>query len=146
MGDAQVEGADELMIEFELCIKLIFKPFRHHVNRAVAVDGDILPLWKCILNVLEDLLRDRTSRSPDSSPNGKKLMSDELCRSMNELASEHLQNAIMFLVKNRQIVGPDATSPGDLTTITWESVSRMGVCQKYLGQWLETASNQTVNK
>jgi hypothetical protein len=76
MGEGGVHSSDELMIEFELCIGLIFKPLRHHLPNLLAASsssssagvvtgggggGDkngILSVWKSILSALEELLGD----------------------------------------------------------------------------------------
>lgn len=141
IGNARVDSIDELMIEFELCIKLIFKPFRHHLARVQDENGDVLALWKALLAVLENFLRDEKVTTPANSPNGDKPVSDDLARTMNELANEHLQNAIMFLISKGLITDSDANSPGDLTAATWESVERMGFCKSFVGEWKEAAKS-----
>ena len=142
-GNVNVDSVDELMIEFELCIKLIFKPLRHHITRVVDANGDVLGLWKSILKVLEDILKDETATATAASPGGSTLVSNNLLKTMNELANEHLQNAIMFLISAELITG-EPESPGDFTSLTWDSVGRMGFCKGFVDEWKKAALNPPV--
>jgi len=131
-GKAQVDSADELMIEFELSIKLIFKPLRHHIPRVAEANGDALGLWKCILTVLEDLLED------ESTPEAGGAASGNVLKTMNELTTEHLQNAIIFLVSEGLIMDAESDSP--FTAVTWDHIGRMGCCKNYLEEWKKAAA------
>lgn len=142
-GEAMLDSTDELMIEFELTIKLIFKPLRHHIMRVVQSGGDVVPLWKSVLTVLEELLADEKAKAPPKSPNGNNLMSDGLAKTMNELANEHLQNAIMFLIE-QGLISSDPKAPGDFTAVTWDSVGKMGFCKGFVSGWKEAAANPPV--
>ena len=144
-GEAIVESADELMIEFELCIKLIFKPLRHHITRVAEAKGDVITLWKSVLGVLEDLLGDEKASVPPQNPDGHSLMSDKLAKTMNELASEHLQNAITFLAAEQLIAGSEPKAAGDFTAVTWDSVGRMGFCKNSVKGWKDAASKQAAS-
>lgn len=143
-GEAKVESTDEIMIEFEQSVKLIFKPLRHHIMRIVEANGDAVSLWKAVLGVLEGLLADEKGRAPPKSPDGHDLVSDKLAKTMNELANEHLQNAITLFIEKGLITGSDPTTPGDFTAVTWDSVGRMGFCKSFVSGWKEKAANQTV--
>ena len=139
-GNAQVYSAHELMIEFELCVKLMFKPLRHNISRVAAASGDALSLWKSILTVLEGLLKEETTKAPPpSTPGEGTLVTDGLLKTMNELANEHLQNAIMLLVAEELITGSEATSTGDFTSVTWDFVGRMGFCKNFVDEWKKAA-------
>lgn len=140
VGKANVDSVDELMIEFELCIGLLFKPFRHHLKRVVDANGNILSVWKSVLSVLEELLRDEKSSSDSpGSDERRHIVPVELVQTMNELAHEHLQNAIMFLITAGLITG-DTESPSEISSTTWDSVSRMGFCKGSVDEWKQAAS------
>jgi hypothetical protein len=143
-GDATVDRADEIMIEFELCIKLIFKPFKHHAKRVADANGNVSTVWKAVLAVLEDFLRDETPSVPQSPDQQQHLMSPELARTMSELANEHLRGTIMFLV-SAGILSSDPASTAELTTMTWESVGKMGFCKSHVEEWKESAKSQATN-
>lgn len=143
-GNAQVYSANELMIEFELCIKLMFKPLRHNITRVAAANGDALGLWKSILAVLEGLLKEETVKAPPpSTPGEGTLVTDGLLKTMNELANEHLQNAIMLLIAEDLITSSEAASSGGLTSVTWEFVGRMGFCKNFVDEWKKAAEAKT---
>ena len=142
-GNTEVDRADELMIEFELCIKLIFKPLRHHVRRVADTNGSVITVWKSVLGGLEELLRDEKPTVPQT-PDRRPLVSAELAMTMSELANEHLRGAIMFLV-NSGLLSSDAKSPAEMTTVTWESVGKMGFCKNFVDEWKEAAKNETIN-
>lgn len=143
MGKAKVEGTDELMIEFELCVKLIFKPLKHHAKRVADANGNVLAVWKSVLDVLEELLRDEKPSAPQT-PGPGQVMSDDLIKTMNELANEHLRGALMFLV-SVGLLGSDTDSPGEFTAVTWDSIGKMGFCKGFVDEWKEAAKVEAVN-
>jgi hypothetical protein len=125
--DPSVETTDQLMMEFELCIGLIFKPLRHHLK---AFDSVSIPsVWKSVLCVLEELLGEKKASITDEPSIPAKLKN-----TMNGLANEHLQSAIQILLSNGFL---DAKS--DMTNFTWESVSRMGVSEGEVEAWKQKA-------
>ena len=128
------------MMEFELCIGLIFKPLRHHVKHIVECGGSLPSIWLSVLSVLEDLLGDKHSEVPPPFDEEQEVIPDNLKATMNSLANEHLQNAIKVLL-SIGVLSADSSTPGDITAKTWESVSRMGVSDGDVQQWKQQASN-----
>lgn len=130
LGHGSIPSTDELMIEFELCIGLIFKPFRHHLRRALTegLESHIVPLWSAVLSVLEELLS--SSVSEDRSG-----LSETLHKTMHDLATEHLRNAIVMLVSSGVLVDPksDAGMSGD----TQAAILRMGISKNSLDNWIQ---------
>jgi hypothetical protein len=144
IGNASVESADELMIEFDLCVKLIFKPLHHHILRVVSSGGDDgAALWKAVLCLLEKLLHEEKGHSPNGPTSLGNLMTIELADNMLGLASEHLHDAIKFLSKEGLIAWDEPNSPGDFSAITWDCVGRMGYCKGSVNEWKQ-AANQAV--
>jgi hypothetical protein len=134
-----MESTDELMIEFELCIGLIFKPLRHHLKNVLATDGSLSSIWQSVLSVLEDLLNEPERNSPISEP--KEMIPENLKATMNDLANEHFQNAIMVLISAGVLLA-DSKSPGDISAITWESVGRMGINEGSVVEWKQAAGQE----
>lgn len=123
MGKKHVATTDELMIEFELCIGLIFKPLRHHLQSFVdaGIKGELASVWKCVLSVLEDLLGDASSTK---SPAEEQLViSIGLKETMDNLANEHLQNAVKVLMSAGVL--SSELAPGDVAGMTLENVKKM---------------------
>jgi len=142
LRDPSIETTDQLMMEFELCIGLIFKPLRHH-SKSLKESG--LPsIWQAVLVVLEKLHSD--SEPVASQPEEQQeYIPENLKRTMDSLANEHLQNAIKVLL-SAGVLFADSKSPGDLTALTWESVSRMGVSDGDVQQWKQEAVNETASE
>jgi hypothetical protein len=115
-NDKSITSIDQLMMEFELCIGLIFKPLRQHLHSIIstttititAPNGYLSMVWMAVLKVLENLFSpsnaatfnaDPTDDECDASPhNQSSVLSDELIATMNSLAKEHLQSAIQVLI------------------------------------------------
>jgi hypothetical protein len=84
---------------------------------------------------LEELLREDTGgHSPDSKP----VIPEKLKVTMQDLTSEHLQNAISVLISAGVLLA-DSTSPGDITATTWEAVKRMGIGEGLVQEWKKKA-------
>jgi hypothetical protein len=142
--DPSVETTDQLMMEFELCIGLIFKPLRHHMKKIVQCGGGLPPIWLSVLSVVEDLLNDKLPEAPSHHDDEElEVISENLKATMNSLANEHLQNAIKVLLSIGVLSADDAITPGDITANTWESVRRMGVSDGEVQQWKQDASSSS---
>jgi len=134
-GRGAIPSNDEMMIEFDLCIGLIFKPLRHHLDNAVPshVESHVYPLWTSVLTVLEEVLTvgskgDETIAVPDS-----------LRSTMHDLATEHLQQATALLISSG-VLATDRDTDHEASSNTWKSVLRMGISQKALDSWIKKAS------
>ena len=138
--NVHVEDFDELMIELELCIGLIFKPLRHHLKNVVE-EGDVvlLSLWTPVLQVLTEILSPpilggKTSNTESGSPTSNKMF-----EATNDLAIEHLRNVIMVLIGYGVLV-EGSSQPNDLTDLTWTFVGKIEVCKPFLDEWKKAAS------
>ncbi len=118
--DPSLETTDQLMVEFEMCLSLVFKPLRHHLQQLVAEDSNLPILWATVLQVVEKLL------APSPSETQQPSIPANLKSTMNSLTNEHLKNAIQVLL-NAGVLSTEPRQPGDLTDLTWQSVHRMGV-------------------
>lgn len=138
-GNRNAGNSDSLLIEFELCIGLVFKPLRHHLQTVIEKEtGNNLSLiWGSVLTVLESLLGERSAKdSPESQPVP---VPTSMKATMTSLANEHLQSAIMVLI-SAGVLRADSRSPDDITTMTWESVGRMGIQESAVQEWKEAAA------
>lgn len=136
LRDPSIETTDQLMMEFELCIGLIFKPLRHHSKKLKDNGGSLPSIWQSVLVVLEELLGNKHATSPLEER--REHIPENLKKTMDSLANEHLQNAIKVLLSTG-VLFADSKAPGDLTAITWESVSRMGVSDGAVQEWKQQA-------
>lgn len=141
---------DELMIEFELCIGLIFKPLRHHLHSILAEPNTqvrLVAIWKSILVFLEDLLgvaarENQQQQHEDHFEDA--LLPESLRATMRDLATEHLQSAIVMLKSVGVIVGEASASGDDISSITWNSVSRMDISEATVKEWRMDTTNTSV--
>jgi hypothetical protein len=137
-GKAHPESFDELMIELELCIGLIFKPLRHHLKNVVGEGQSVLlSLWNPILGVLQDILKEPDAANGGS---GDKALHNpkKIIQSTNELTLEHLRNVIMVLI-DFGVLKAESEAPDDITAITWDAVSKMDFGKKFLEEWKQAA-------
>jgi hypothetical protein len=152
------------MMEFELCIGLIFKPLRHHIHHIIdcgtgdnsAAPGkkeNLLSIWFSVLLVLENFFGNKGHvHLPDGEASDEynghmshSVISDELKSTMGSLANEHLQSAIQTLL----LMGVLKTEPIDaedvFTLKTWESVKRMGISDAEVQHWKQQAMSMSKN-
>mmetsp|Transcript_53476 Transcript_53476/g.105465 ORF Transcript_53476/g.105465 Transcript_53476/m.105465 type:complete len:179 (-) Transcript_53476:2-538(-) len=133
-----VDPQDEIMIELELCIGLIFKPLRHHVQNIVNDGGDaMIALWKATLEVLKIVLGDQFSA--DEMSNDKPVFVNVVAKPFNELALEHLRNVIMVLI-DYDILHAESTQDGDISSWTWNALGEIECCKKFLDEWKQAAT------
>lgn len=114
--------AEEIMIEFEMCISLIFKPFLHHLRKLIRAETEFAAIWISILGVMTQLLGNESrsnrwggtySRKNDCEyddeygnedegahfvGDAQNMSQEKLLRTTKELGSEHLRNAVMVLI------------------------------------------------
>ena len=135
----EIENFDELMIELELCIGLIFKPLRHHLKNVIGDDRVLLlSLWKPVLDVLKSILKYPDAESERPAVESGEFNPERIVKATNDLAIEHLRNVIMVLI-SFGILKAQSQSPDDISAITWESVSEMDSCKEFLDEWKKAA-------
>lgn len=79
--------------------------------------------------VIEDLLGAGNNPEEDEAA-----LPESLRRTMQDLATEHLQNAIKVLMSAGAILSEPKT-PNDLSSLTWDSVVRMGIEKETIDLW-----------
>lgn len=120
--------AEEVLIELEMCISLLFKPFLHHLKRLLASDEAFVGIWMNMLSVMTLLLGEDIAPQDE----GGELTPGRLLWTTKELGSEHLRNAILVLAASGVLKTPDA---GQVSALTWNSIDDMAFCQKYVAEW-----------
>jgi hypothetical protein len=138
---ANIENFDELMIELELCIGLIFKPLRHHLRNVANEDGVVLlSLWKPVLVVLKDMLRNPSTDTGSTTEGKRTMTSGRVLDATNELAIEHLRNVVMVLI-GFGVLKAEPQAPDDISALTWDSVGKIDSCKSFLDEWKLAASS-----
>lgn len=138
-----VEHMEDVMIEIELFISLMYKPLLHHLKRILNAEADLLGVWTSLLSVMEMLLGnemiDESTEDDGELVDSNGMTPDQLRRSTKELASEHLRNAIMVLTASG-VLRAVSESEGDISAVTWDSVSKMEFCKDQVEEWKKSAS------
>ena len=132
-GGVDIESrADEILIEMEMCISLIFKPFLHHLKTLLKLEnGELVEIWVSLLGVMTQLLGDDVQPQDGGSlgAGARTLTRDKLLWTIKELGSEHLRNAVLVLVACGVLNGePDPSD--EMSTLTWNSIGDMWLSAK----------------
>ena len=133
------EDSAENEIELELCIGLIFKPLRHHLQNIVNEGMDALvSLWAPMLDVLKQILNQENPQA-EAEENGAD-ESKDLVKSSNVILLEHLRNVIMVLI-TYDVLQAEPSQSNDITAMTWSAVAEMDYCKTFLDEWKQAASH-----
>jgi hypothetical protein len=133
-------STEDIMIESEQCIGLIFRPFLHHSKRlACYPDNSHLTLvWSAVLAAMESVLQSDAEVAVAGGESST--LVQDLRAPLKELACEHLRNAIMVLHAVGALKG-DSDISGEMSSLTWASVSRMSFCTGYISEWKDSTSS-----
>mmetsp|Transcript_15948 Transcript_15948/g.23458 ORF Transcript_15948/g.23458 Transcript_15948/m.23458 type:complete len:1647 (+) Transcript_15948:145-5085(+) len=133
-----VQRTEDIMIEFEQSVSLIFKPFVYHVKNIIVSGNstDLEKVWSKLLSAMEELLQEKPDEKTSSDPSAP----GALRKTLKDLASEHLRNAIMVLHAHGVLHGnPDDSD--SLSVETWIVIDRMTFCTERAKEWQETTSS-----
>jgi len=133
---------EEIMIELELCISLIFKPLLHHMRYLLRTQESFIHLWKSILSAVSLLLSDKDEDVEDAS-NARTM--DNLLSTSKELAKEHLRNAVMVLSASGLITGKSEKNGTDVSSITWSAIESMEFCKPFVEEWKQSTMEDNEN-
>ncbi len=133
---------EETLIELELCISLLFKPFLHHLKTLISVKQEFVGIWLSMLGIMTQLLGDE-SAAPSKEDDTHTAEDDVVTRAKlfnttKELASEHLRNAVMVLAAMGVLDGDSAksdTQEKEITSVTWAAIGSIGYCKPHLDEW-----------
>mmetsp|Transcript_8264 Transcript_8264/g.15570 ORF Transcript_8264/g.15570 Transcript_8264/m.15570 type:complete len:1619 (-) Transcript_8264:17-4873(-) len=134
---------DEVMIELELCISAIFKPFLHYLRRLSANPKDLETVWLSMISVVSHLLNQETQHNTANNKSNK--ISLEQLNATKHLAAEHLRNAITILI-SKGIIAREAKYADDISSLTWTAIDRVPYLEKYSKDWKDSATLQADGK
>ncbi|KAL9186953.1 hypothetical protein ACHAXT_010673 [Thalassiosira profunda] len=135
---------EENMIELELCISLLFKPFLHHLKALVSVEQEFVGIWISMLGIMTQLLGEESKQSAEENAavrEGGLVTREKLFLTTKELGSEHLRNAVMVLSAMGVLVGDvdTASEAQEFSSVTWSAIGSIGYCKPYLDEWKSSA-------
>ena len=134
-GDA-ADSHEEVMAELELCIGLVFKPLRHHIQNIVNEGTeDLMLVWVPILDVMKEVFNESISEN-GTHENGQGAAG--IIKSSNELALEYLRNIITVLI-DYNVLQAEPSQRDDMTALTWDAVAEMNYCKDFLEEWKQAA-------
>lgn len=127
---------EDVMIEFEQCVSLIFKPFLHHA-KSICQDPlqNLELIWTALLQAMEQLLQLSDDEEQPSSNNNDAMTPGMLRWTLKELASEHLRNAIMVIHSHNKLAD-------GMDTMTWEAIEQMSFCKHLVPEWKQGVKEQ----
>jgi hypothetical protein len=129
---------EEIMIELEICISLLFKPFLHHLKNLVALEQEFLGIWISMLGIMTHLLGDEAAATEEEDYDDGIITREKLFRVTKELASEHLRNAVMVLIAMNVLTnddGDEAQPASHFSLATWAAIGSIGYCKPFLDEW-----------
>lgn len=132
---------DEVMIELDLCVGLMFKPLRHHMEK-IAKEGRaaLESVWGRILQVLLETMG-QGGEDPNTHPGNGHSKLNQVLQSTDDMVLEHLRNIIMVLIGYGAIKAQSSGEDGDghdMTTRTWDTIGKLKF-SKFLDEWKEAA-------
>eukprot|EP01083_Nonionella_stella_P118636 354213_1 len=80
---------EEILIELELCISTIFKPFLHHLDKLSGDMEELAAVWMSLLSILSHLLGKDSSVDVE-----RKVKNGNLLKATKDLATERLRDSV----------------------------------------------------
>jgi hypothetical protein len=132
---------EEIMIELEICISLLFKPFLHHLKNLVLLEQEFLGIWISMLGIMTHLLGDDAAPVEEDGHDDGIMTREKLFRITKELGSEHLRNAVMVLIAMNVLIDDhnDEAPPSQISSATWAAIGSIGYCKPLIDEWKGTA-------
>jgi hypothetical protein len=129
-AEISIDNRDELMVELELCVSLLFKPLRHQVQNIIeAGPPALMSVWVPIMELLKEILNERSTNA------------NEIIRSSNELIFEHLRNMVMVLI-NLDVLEAESSQSDGITSITWTTIAEIEGCKQFVEEWRQAAAKR----
>ncbi len=153
---------EEIMIELELCISAIFKPFLHYLKRLTTSPDEFVQVWMSILTVLSKLLSQEVGTGQGGGAGGShhrhhrmQVLPKQLLRTTKQHLTEHLRNAIMILMSKGIIVVEDVNNSSsdantqvscipavidgkDISSLTWDAIENISYVKPFIEEWKQT--------
>jgi hypothetical protein len=127
--EISIDNRDEVMVELELCVSLLFKPVRHHIQNILKEGAaTLMSLWVPIMEVVKSILDEGSAEE------------NEIVKSSNELVLEHVRNVVIVLI-NLDFLGAES-SQNDITSTMWTTISEIEGCKQFVEEWKQAAINR----
>ncbi|KAL7543638.1 hypothetical protein ACHAXR_012961, partial [Thalassiosira sp. AJA248-18] len=114
---------DETLIELELCISLLFKPFLHHLKALISVKEEFVGIWISMLGIMTQLLGEESAQNEEDNVAVREgvVTREKLFLTTRELGSEHLRNAILVLAAMGVLIndGDSKSDAQEISSVTW---------------------------
>ena len=127
---------EEIMIELELCISIIFKPFMHHLEKLRHNTEEFTAVWMSVLSTLSHLL------GKVNHPDDKKIVSNHrFLKASKDVATEHLRHSIMTLISKDILKCDDditSSEDTDISSMTWNALSNITYCKDFIPEWRQS--------
>lgn len=127
------------MIELELCISTIFKPFLHHLEKLLNSPDELTSVWMSLLSVLSHLLgKDK------QTVNEKTVSSNTQSKATKDLATEHLRHSVMVLISKGVLKCDDDITSNegkDISSMTWNAISNISHCKHLVSELRQSGAN-----
>jgi len=140
---------EETLIELELCISLLFKPFLHHLKALISLEQDFFGIWISMLGIMTQLLGEECLSHNNEDSHGSRTEAGvtraKLFQTTRELGSEHLRNAVMVLAAMGVLINNDGPTTNisdyaqEISSMTWAAIGRIGYCKPHLEEWKSSA-------
>jgi len=128
---------EEILIELELCISAIFKPFLHHLEKLSSDIGELTSVWISLLSTLSHLLGKESSKDIQ-----QKKSINNMLKVTKDLATERLRDSVMILISRGILKCDDdvvTQNGGDgISSITWKTVSNISYCKHLVPEWRQS--------
>ena len=128
------------MIELELYISTIFKPFLHQLGKLMDNQEQLTAVWMSLLSVLSHLLGKETA-----SQNDKEMLNNNVLKATKDLATEHLRNSVMILVSKDVLQCDDditSTEGENFGSMTWTTINSITHCKHLIQEWKLSGKDQ----
>lgn len=126
--------SQEIMIEIEMCISAIFKPFLQYIKRLSGSPSDFYIVWRSVLKVTVDFLSKESTEEQDGiySP-----LPPHLLKVMKDLATEYLHSTLMILITKGIISVEDEDIQNDqnITSLTWSMLDKVAFIRDTAPEW-----------
>mmetsp|Transcript_2900 Transcript_2900/g.6245 ORF Transcript_2900/g.6245 Transcript_2900/m.6245 type:complete len:1300 (+) Transcript_2900:2291-6190(+) len=134
---------EETLIELELCISLLFKPFLHHLKALISVRQEFVGIWISMLGIMTQLLGEESAQDKEVNGAAREdvVTRAKLFNTTKQLASEHLRNAVMVLAAMGVLIEDDDSKSDaqEFSSVTWAAIGSIGYCKPYLEEWKSSA-------
>lgn len=126
---------DDTLIELELCISLLFKPFLHHLKALVSIKQEFIAVWISMLGIMTQFLSEGGTQADVAIDDDEHVSSAKLFQTTKELGSEHLRNAVMVLAAMGVLGGGDEAEAdsGDISDVTWKAIG--SISKSLVDEW-----------